>query len=264
MAVASSVTRAQIQPTVRHATRISCETAVLRRLDRQPRDLIFEAARERRVVPGPRDRRDNHAVTLAANPRRVGLEIRERGAEVQRPPTPAPLTEVITRAAPPAMRTAIPLPCARADRHHQRARVGQLDVLHDSSPQTEELLPYPSCAHAATALSRGSTAVRSPNRESTTACAPSCPEVGRAQRPDLIATKRGRRRPSSSANPPTSSENVSRAAPASKALLDQTQTGRATPRPRSPHPRNMQGSLKWAMVGLMTRRLAPTLGRQPW
>jgi len=61
---------------------------------------------------------------------------------------------------------------------------------------------------------------------------PSCPEVGRSQRPDLIAPKRGRRRLSSSANPTASSANVSRAATTTTALLDQTTTT-ALPRDRA-------------------------------
>ena len=68
---------------------------------------------------------------------------------------------------------------------------------------------------------------------------PSCPEVGRSQRPDLIAPKRGRRRLSSSANPATSSENVSRAPPRPRRCLIRRRRPRY-PRPRSPHPRNMQ------------------------
>jgi hypothetical protein len=122
-------------------------------LDRQPRDLIFELACERGVVAGPRDGRDDHPVTLAAHSGGVGLEIRERRPEVQRPPAPTAVTEVIAGAAPPAVRTTIKLARERADRYHQRAIVGELDVLDDSSLEPEQLLPYASSAHAATALS---------------------------------------------------------------------------------------------------------------
>jgi hypothetical protein len=87
--VASPVTRVQIQPTVRQATRISCETAVVDAWNREPRDLILELAGERGVASGLRDRGDDHAVTLAAHSGRFGLEVRERRPEVQRPPTPA-------------------------------------------------------------------------------------------------------------------------------------------------------------------------------
>jgi hypothetical protein len=120
-------------------------------LHRQPRDLILELAGEHGVVSGPRDRRHNHAVTLAAHSGRVGLEIRERRPEVQRPPAPPAVAEVVARAAPPAVRTAIELAGDRPDRHHQHSTVGELDVLDDSSVQTKQLLPYASSAHAPTA-----------------------------------------------------------------------------------------------------------------
>jgi hypothetical protein len=42
--------------------------------------------------------------------------------------------------------------------------------------------------------------------------------------------------------PPLSSTNVLRAATTTTALLDQTTTAALPPGPRSPHPRNMQGS----------------------
>jgi hypothetical protein len=90
------------------------------------------------------------------------------------------------------MRATIKLPRDRTNRHHQRPGVGELDVFNDSPLKTEELLPYSSSAHAATALSSRFLTVRSRNRKSTTACAPLCPEVERSQRPDLIAPKRGR------------------------------------------------------------------------
>jgi hypothetical protein len=160
-----------------------------------------------------------------------GLEVRERRPEAQRPPTPPAIAEVVARAAPPAVRAPIELACGRPDQHHQRAGVDQFDVLDDSPVETEQLLPYASSAHAATALSHRFLTLRSRNRKSTAACAPSCPEVGRSQRPDLIAPKRGRRRLSSSANPATSSANLSRAATATTALLDQT-TAAALPRDR--------------------------------
>jgi predicted transcriptional regulator len=61
------------------------------------------------------------------------------------------------------MRTAITLPSPRANRHHHRAVVLDLDALDDSSLKAEELLPYASSAHAATALSSsGSNRCRKP------------------------------------------------------------------------------------------------------
>ena len=84
-------------------------------------DLILEAAGESGVVSGPRDRRDDHLVLLALDPGCVGLDVALRGAEIQRPPAPAPIALVISRAAPATMRAAVPLPVPRADRHHNRA-----------------------------------------------------------------------------------------------------------------------------------------------
>jgi hypothetical protein len=120
-------------------------------LDREPRDLILELAGERGVVSGPRHRRNDHAVTLAADAGRIGLEIGERRPDVQRPPAPSALTQVVAGAPAPAARTTIELARDRPDRHHQRARVDQLHVLHDSSVQAEQLLPYASSAHVAAA-----------------------------------------------------------------------------------------------------------------
>jgi hypothetical protein len=183
-------------------------------------------------MAGPRHRRDHHPVTLAAHPGRVGLQEAERGREIQRPPPPATLALIVSRAAPPAMRAAIKLPRTRADRHHQHpACLVELDLLDHRPPQPEQLLPYPQWAHVATLPSHRFLLSEAKNRRSPAACAPSCPEVGRSQRPDLIAKQRGRRRLSSSANPATSSENVSRATAGRHALLDQTTTA-ALPRAR--------------------------------
>ena len=65
---ASAATRSQIQPTVRHAIRISSADRRLARVDRQPRRLILERSRERGVVTGPRDRSDHDPVTAAVDP----------------------------------------------------------------------------------------------------------------------------------------------------------------------------------------------------
>jgi hypothetical protein len=128
----------------------------LGRLHRQPRDLILEAAGEVRVVPRPRDRSDEYTVALAADPGRLGLQVGERRAQIERPPPPATLTPVIARATPPTMRAAIALAGSRADRQHQRPVLLELDVLDDRPTQPEQLLPYASSAHAAIALSSGS------------------------------------------------------------------------------------------------------------
>ena len=102
--------------------------------------------------------------------------------------------------------------------------VVKVDLLDHRSPQSEQPLPYPEWAHVVTVPLVSVPAVRSQNRRSTTACAPPARRSGAPQRPDLTATKRGRRRLSSSANPATSSENVSRPTTRRPALLDQTTT----------------------------------------
>src|SRR5947209_2310067 len=98
----------------------------------------------------PRDRGDHDPVTAAVDPRRVGLQEAERGREIQRSPPPACLSLVVPRAAPPAMRAAILLLRARANRDHQRPiALVEIDLLNDRSPQSEQLLPYPGRAHVA-------------------------------------------------------------------------------------------------------------------
>jgi hypothetical protein len=128
VATASPLTRSQIQPTVRHAIRISCDTAV------------FEActvshatwSSNWRVNPESCLAHGTAATTttccLQVTRGRFGLEVRERRAEVQRSPSPAAFAPVIARAAPPAVRAAIPLARPWMDRHHQRSGVGELDV----------------------------------------------------------------------------------------------------------------------------------------
>ena len=132
------------------------------RVDGQPRDLILEAAGEARVMPGPRDGGDHHPVLAAAHPWRPRLQVAEGRAQIQRSPAPASLAPVIARAAAPAARAAIPLPCLRTDRHHHRPVVGDLHVFDDRPLQPQQLLPYASPAHAATALSRGSNRCEKP------------------------------------------------------------------------------------------------------
>jgi hypothetical protein len=60
---------------------------------------------------------------------RVGLQEAQRRAEIQRAPPPATLAKVLSRAAPPAVRAAIPLAETPADRHHDRVVLVELDPL---------------------------------------------------------------------------------------------------------------------------------------
>jgi hypothetical protein len=133
----------------------------LGRVHRQPCTLVLKRSGESSVVACPRDRRDDHPVTLALDPWRIRLDVRELRAEIQRPPPPATVTQVIAGAAPPAVRAAIPLAVARADRHHHLAVLGGVDRLDDRllqpQPPDPGSYPYASVAHAATAhFQRGS------------------------------------------------------------------------------------------------------------
>jgi hypothetical protein len=126
----------------------------LGRVHRKPCGLVIEGAREPGVVARPRHRRHHHAVPLATDPRRVGLQEAERRAEIQRPPPPATLPEVVARAAASTVRAAIPLAIAGADRDHDRT-VLLVDRLDDRLLQSQQPRPradaYASAAHAATA-----------------------------------------------------------------------------------------------------------------
>jgi hypothetical protein len=86
-------------------------------VDRQPADLILKSASEPAVMASPRDRAHHDTVIAAAHPWRSGLHERERRPEIQRSPSPAPLTEVISRRPAPAHPAPIPLAPPRPDRH---------------------------------------------------------------------------------------------------------------------------------------------------
>ena len=199
----------------------------LARVHRQPRCLVIKRAGEPGVVTRPRHRGDDHPVLAALDPRRVSLQIAERRAEIQRPPPATALAEVIARAAPAAVRAAIPLAVPRPDRDHDRA-VLLVDCLDDRLLQPQHPRPrtdaYASaCARRHRFLSTFLT-VRSRNGRSDAACA--LLPGGRAHpcAPTSLPNSAARRRLSSSANPGTSSQNASRTAPAHRALLDQTTT----------------------------------------
>ena len=97
------------------------------------------------------------------------------------------------------------------------------DVLHDSSLEPKELLPYASSAHAATALSHRFLTLRSRKPQEHGGVRLICPEVGRSQRPDLPSPKRGRRRLSRSTNRSEQPKRPAHSA-ATRQLLDQTTT----------------------------------------
>src|ERR1017187_6614527 len=128
-------------------------------------------------MPRPRDRRHDNPMLLAEHARRVGLQERERGPQVKRPPPPASLTGILARATPSAHTTTMLLPRARADRHHDRLEL-DADVLDHRPLDPEQHLPYASQAHAATVSFTSVPALRSQNRKSTAACAAPLTLVG--------------------------------------------------------------------------------------
>src|SRR5918994_3788027 len=107
----------------------------LRRVHRQPRDLLLEVAGEPRPVPRPRHPRHRHAMLTAGDPRRVGLELHTHGAQIHAPPTPptlpaSPFTLVIARRRPLATATPTLLGAPRAHMHdHGLVIVFEPDVL---------------------------------------------------------------------------------------------------------------------------------------
>src|SRR5439155_19588805 len=112
--------------------------------------------------------------------------------------TPAmvcPTATVISRTAPTAVRAAIPLAPARPDRDHDRVVLVELDALDHRLLQSQQPRPradaYASAAHTADRSFPRFLTVRSRNRRSAAACAPSCPGSGASLRPDLVATQRG-------------------------------------------------------------------------
>ena len=121
----------------------------LRRVHRQPRDLILERAREPRVMPRPRHRADHDTVAPARHPRRPRLNERERRPEVQRTPAPASLAEIETRRSAPAHTTTIPLPPIRPNAHDHPSLAAEPHILDHRSSQPEQPRPYPDTAHAA-------------------------------------------------------------------------------------------------------------------
>jgi hypothetical protein len=148
----------------------------------QPRRLVFERHGEARVVPRPRHRGDDHAVLLAADPRRRRVQVDKRGAEVQRPPALVTISPVIAGATSPAVRAAAALAGLRAHPHDQRLLLDE-GARDDRSAQPEQLPPYPCGAHVAVAPFAGFLTVRSQNPKSAAACAPSTTAPG-AQRPE--------------------------------------------------------------------------------
>jgi hypothetical protein len=118
-------------------------------LDRQPRRLVLKAPGKARRVPGPRHRAHDHAMLVAAHPRRVRLDVRQRGSEVKRPPPASALAEIEPRATTPTHSAAILLMPPRPRRDNHLARVAERHVLNDRGAQPEQPRPYAPDAHVA-------------------------------------------------------------------------------------------------------------------
>src|SRR3954470_4733505 len=153
---ASSATRSRMPPTERHATRISCATAVLEQCTAKPRGLILECPGQARPMPRPRHRADHDPMARARDPRRVGLDERRRRAQVQRAPAPPPLAEVEPRRPAPADTKTVALTPVRPGGHDDLARLADPHILDHSPAQPEQPRPYPDTAHVVSPPSESS------------------------------------------------------------------------------------------------------------
>lgn len=113
----------------------------VRAVDRKPGDLVLELAGEAGAVAGPGDGADGDPVAAAAHSRAVGLDVGEGGAEIERPPTPSALAEVVAGRAPPADPAAIELGGLRSGGHHHLSLIADPDVLDHRSLQPEQAAP---------------------------------------------------------------------------------------------------------------------------
>ncbi len=138
----------------------------------EPRDLILKHACEPRVVPGPRDRGDDHTMTTAAHTRRVRFQKAERAAQVQSPPPATTIPTVIATAATTANPAPITLPPVRPDRHDHLPLDARRYILNHRSLQTKQPGPYPDTAHASVSPPESSSLREAGKPRSDGACAP--------------------------------------------------------------------------------------------
>jgi hypothetical protein len=139
LASASAETRATIAPTVRHAMRISCPTAVLPGVHRQPRHHVIEGTGVPSAVPGPRHGEHRRSMLGAGHPQRVGLHERLRRSQIQCPPAARAFTSVIPRALPATPATAPPGPPAMAHMgHHHPRLIVEADLFDDRVVGTQQ------------------------------------------------------------------------------------------------------------------------------
>lgn len=100
-------------------------------------------------VAGPGYGGDDHAVLRAADPWRIGLEVRPGEPEVGCPPAPPSVAPVVAGRAPPTDPAAVPVSPSQPDRDDERAgRLLEPSILDDRPLDTEQVGPYPHPAHA--------------------------------------------------------------------------------------------------------------------
>jgi len=95
-----------------------------------------------RAVPRPRHRRDDHPMHAAGHPRRVSLQHRPDGAQIQgAPPTPT-LAGVIARGPAPTDPAPAPNPAGRPHLSHQQVGLlVELDPLDDGLLDAQQSAP---------------------------------------------------------------------------------------------------------------------------
>jgi hypothetical protein len=124
----------------------------LRAVGGQPGHRVVEGTGMSGAVPGPGHVGDAHAMLGAGHPRRVRLDHRLQGAQVQSPPAAASLTAVVLRATPLTDPAPLPAPPRGPGVHHDQwiAALGLLDLhrLDHGLVDTEQPSPYPCRSHA--------------------------------------------------------------------------------------------------------------------
>src|SRR3954447_574271 len=176
---ASSATRSQIPPTARQLVRISAATALADACTASHAAWSSKGRGEPRAVARPGHGGDDDAMAPTRHARRLGLNVGEDHAEIQRAPAPATLAPVIARTAPPADPAAAALGRAWTDADHDRVTVEQ-NVLDHDPRQPEQPRPYPYPAHVAPPP-RWIPDLTSRNPRSAAACATPAPPLRRAR-----------------------------------------------------------------------------------
>src|SRR4051794_10352527 len=210
-----------------------------RRVHRRPRRLVLKGRGEPRAVARPGHGGDDDAMAPTRHARRLGLNVGEDHAEIQRAPAPATLAPVIARTAPPADPAAAALGRAWTDADHDRVTVEQ-NVLDHDPRQPEQPRPYPYPAHVAPPP-RWIPDLTSRNPRSAAACATPDPPLRRARVRNLPPPhQRSRPALSSTANPLQTRIPTRVPPPTTEAVLDRCRPAKLAVRPARCHPRKQQ------------------------